>query len=647
MIVNRLISEILFGFTGLIGIINPIGIAFLFLERTEALTEQERDLLARKVAFNAFVVLMVAFFAGTPVLHFFGISMEALRIGGGFAVAVAGWQMLNEPDGPGGGDTPVKPIDANAIMTRAFFPLTMPLTVGPGSIATAIALNANRTHKLSEFALSSIVSIAVSVLVAIVIWQVYSRSALLSRYLGSEGTKVAKRVSAFLLLCIGVQIMLTGFSAFLQPIADWPSKRPAPLLRGRRPYDLALTTTFVRCGDAARILPPGIPCDGPADARRASGRQLNFNGARNGIREIRIDGAGGVEAGAGLHDVRRTVTRHASVDAAGSAEPSDHPAGGRSRHQLLRYREHVFRRHVGGDRRPRAARFRETRRHRDRDQGVLPDAARAERRGLSRKAIMTDIDQSLKRLGTDYVDLYQIHRWDDGTPLEETLEALHDVVKAGKARYIGASSMFAWQFAKALHTSKQHGWTRFVSMQNHLNLLYREEEREMLPLCEDEGIAVIPWSRARPPHAQLGRVDRAAAERRGRPAALRCDGGVGQGGRRCRGGDRGRPQRAACAGRACLSRKSAGHRADCRHFEAAAAGRRTGRARTETDRRRDRDARTPVRAARGRRDQLSGAARPSARGVEHRVGEQAEVNDVQPACASADASSPPRRQARP
>lgn len=114
--------------------------------------------------------------------------------------------------------------------------------------------------------------------------------------------------------------------------------------------------------------------------------------------------------------------------------------------------------------------------------------------GLSRKAIMTDIDQSLKRLGTDYVDLYQIHRWDYGTPIEETLEALHDVVKAGKARYIGASSMFAWQFAKALHTSKQHGWTRFVSMQNHLNLLYREEEREMLPLCEDEGIAVIPWS---------------------------------------------------------------------------------------------------------------------------------------------------------
>ncbi|KVN09688.1 antibiotic resistance protein [Burkholderia stagnalis] len=223
MIVNRLISEILFGFTGLMGIINPIGIAFLFLERTESLTEHERDMLAKKVAFNSFIVLMVAFFAGTPVLHFFGISMEALRIGGGFAVAVSGWRMLNEPDVPdvpGGGDTPVKPIDANAIMTRAFFPLTMPLTTGPGSIATAIALNANRTHKLSEFMLSSIVSLAVSALVAVVIWQTYSRSAFLARYLGTEGTKVAMRVSAFLLLCIGVQIMLTGFSEFLQPIAD-------------------------------------------------------------------------------------------------------------------------------------------------------------------------------------------------------------------------------------------------------------------------------------------------------------------------------------------------------------------------------------------------------------------------------------------
>jgi 1-deoxyxylulose-5-phosphate synthase len=115
-------------------------------------------------------------------------------------------------------------------------------------------------------------------------------------------------------------------------------------------------------------------------------------------------------------------------------------------------------------------------------------------KGQSRKAIMHEIDQSLRRLGTDYVDLYQIHRYDKDTPMEETLEALHDVVKAGKARYIGASSMWAWQFGKMLALQEKHGWTRFVSMQDHVNLLYREEEREMLPLCVAEGIGVIPWS---------------------------------------------------------------------------------------------------------------------------------------------------------
>jgi aryl-alcohol dehydrogenase (NADP+) len=114
--------------------------------------------------------------------------------------------------------------------------------------------------------------------------------------------------------------------------------------------------------------------------------------------------------------------------------------------------------------------------------------------GLSRKAIFAEIDNSLRRLGTDYVDLYQIHRWDNGTPIEETLEALHDVVKSGKARYIGASSMYAWQFSKALYTSRMNGWTEFVSMQDHVNLLNREEEREMLPLCADQNIAVMPWS---------------------------------------------------------------------------------------------------------------------------------------------------------
>jgi aryl-alcohol dehydrogenase-like predicted oxidoreductase len=114
--------------------------------------------------------------------------------------------------------------------------------------------------------------------------------------------------------------------------------------------------------------------------------------------------------------------------------------------------------------------------------------------GLSRKAILHEIDASLKRLGTDYVDLYQIHRWDGATPIEETMEALHDVVRMGKARYLGASSMHAWQFAKAQHVVERHGWTRFVSMQNHYNLLYREEEREMAPICRDQGVGMIPWS---------------------------------------------------------------------------------------------------------------------------------------------------------
>jgi aryl-alcohol dehydrogenase-like predicted oxidoreductase len=114
--------------------------------------------------------------------------------------------------------------------------------------------------------------------------------------------------------------------------------------------------------------------------------------------------------------------------------------------------------------------------------------------GLSRKAIFTAVDDSLRRLGMDYVDLYQIHRWDYNTPLEETLEALHDLVKAGKVRYLGASSMFAWQFCKAIYLARHHGWTPFVAMQNHYNLLYREEEQEMMPFCEAEQIAVLPWS---------------------------------------------------------------------------------------------------------------------------------------------------------
>ena len=137
--------------------------------------------------------------------------------------------------------------------------------------------------------------------------------------------------------------------------------------------------------------------------------------------------------------------------------------------------------------------------------------------GLSRAAIFAAIDDSLRRLGTDYVDLYQIHRWDYKTPIEETLEALHDVIKAGKVRYIGASSMYGWQFAKALYLADVHGWTRFVSMQNHYNLLYREEEREMMPLCLDQQIGVIPWSplargRLTRPWSEKDNTQRASAD---------------------------------------------------------------------------------------------------------------------------------------
>ena len=147
--------------------------------------------------------------------------MEALRIGGGLAVAVAGWQMLNAPEPePAPVDHPVKPVSPSSVAGRAFFPLTIPLTTGPGSIATAIALNANRTHKLSDWLLSSVASIVISTLVMLVIYYVYSRAARLSQYLGVEGTRVAMRVSSFLLLCIGVQIILTGLNGFLTPIAD-------------------------------------------------------------------------------------------------------------------------------------------------------------------------------------------------------------------------------------------------------------------------------------------------------------------------------------------------------------------------------------------------------------------------------------------
>ncbi len=197
--------------------------------------------------------------------------------------------------------------------------------------------------------------------------------------------------------------------------------------------------------------------------------------------------------------------------------------------------------------------------------------------GLSRKAILSEIDKSLKRLGTDYVDLYQIHRWDYQTPIEETMEALHDVVRAGKARYIGASAMLAWQFQKALHVAEKHGWTRFVSMQDHLNLIYREEEREMLPLCRAEKIGVIPYS----PLAS-GRLTRdwsseqhaAFRNRSNREKQVRCDRRNRSTGRGAGRGNRGKAWGSARSYRACLAvTEGAGDGADHRGNQDHASGR--------------------------------------------------------------------------
>ena len=189
--------------------------------------------------------------------------------------------------------------------------------------------------------------------------------------------------------------------------------------------------------------------------------------------------------------------------------------------------------------------------------------------GLSRRAIHAEIDNSLRRLGIDYVDLYQIHRWDYETPIEETLEALHDVVKAGKARYIGASSMYAWQFAKALYVAELNGWTRFVSMQDHVNLLYREEEREMLPLCRDrkDRRDALEPAGARPADPRLGRDERTVRTDVFGGRSIRAASPTGD--RRRGGRSRQGPRRAARAGRARLAlAERRHHRADHRRFEA-------------------------------------------------------------------------------
>nr|ASV47056.1 aldo/keto reductase [uncultured bacterium] len=231
-------------------------------------------------------------------------------------------------------------------------------------------------------------------------------------------------------------------------------------------------------------------------------------------------------------------------------------------------------------------------------------------RGLSRKHVLASIDDSLRRLGTDHVDLYQIHRWDPRTPIEETMEALHDVVRAGKARYLGASSMWAWQFAKAQHTADLGGWTRFVSMQDHYNLLYREEEREMHPLCLDQGVGVIPWSplargRLTPP-AGAG-DDHARGQRPHRRPPVRRRGRR----RRARAGRRGEGARAADgAGRAGVdARQGRRHRTDHRRDAGGARGRRRRGRRRRPVRRRGRRAGGRLRAAPGGRPRVTAARR--------------------------------------
>lgn len=215
--IARIISEFMFGYAALIAIINPFGLAFVFLDRTMGLSESERAMIARRVAFYGFIVVVASLFAGTPILGFFGISLPALRIAGGLVVASSGWAMLNEPaeekqSGSASG------ANVEVVRRMAFFPLTIPLTTGPGSIAAAVALAANRDTELRGFLLSSVASVLVAAAVAVTILYTYSRAALMARRLGPDGTLIVTRLSAFILLCVGVQIMLTGLVDTIRPL---------------------------------------------------------------------------------------------------------------------------------------------------------------------------------------------------------------------------------------------------------------------------------------------------------------------------------------------------------------------------------------------------------------------------------------------
>lgn len=214
---GNFVSEILFGYTTLISIINPLDLAFVFLNKTATLTPEERARLAYSVALNAMFLLLVTFFIGAYILHLFGISLEALRVAGGLSVAVSGWAMLNAPE-PHPQAQALQQITPSMAREMVFFPLTMPLTTGPGTVAATIALSANRTNELRDFLLASLASVLITMAVAATVYLAYSRAGTLARYLGADGTRIVTRVSAFLLLCVGVQIMLTGLEQFLRPI---------------------------------------------------------------------------------------------------------------------------------------------------------------------------------------------------------------------------------------------------------------------------------------------------------------------------------------------------------------------------------------------------------------------------------------------
>ena len=215
-LVAKLLSFWLFGFSTLLSIINPFGVAFVFHDMTRWLTARERSRLARQIAVNSFIVLVVALFLGSRVLSFFGISLEALRIGGGLAVAAAGWTMLRAP--PEAKNAPTA-MDTAPIERMAFFPLTLPLTTGPGSIAAAIALGAERVSETQGVLLvSAISSLLVAASVAACVWVSYAYAEPIARRIGPQGTLIVTKLTAFLLLCIGVQIILTGVTDALRPL---------------------------------------------------------------------------------------------------------------------------------------------------------------------------------------------------------------------------------------------------------------------------------------------------------------------------------------------------------------------------------------------------------------------------------------------